>query len=351
MRTALLPLAILGSAALLVSGCSGDSGTTTTSNKADVNDKTKSASEKATKSETKEADKKSDKDDDKKSDSKDVASKDTLVVAGVPSENSQGIKTQFETLGKLITKETGKKIKFQTATDYAAVIEGQRAGKVDIAMYGPFSYTIAKDSGVNLEPLGAIAKSKDVDPGYYSIGWVKKGSDIKKIEDFKGKKICFVDVNSTSGYLYPSAGLLAAKIDPKKDVKPQMAGGHDASLLAIRSGQCDAGFAYEAMETTLKKKGSIKDGDVKEVWRSELIAGSPIAVNADTVDAATVAKLKKLISTKANIPSLVEDGICDDKDNCALPEDTKYGFKKASDSDYDGVRKVCELTKADSCKS
>lgn len=346
MRSTLTSVALLGTAALFLSGCASDA-TTTSSDSAKVSEKTESADSttSADSKETKKSDKAS-----KKSDSKDVKSKDTLIVAGVPSENSQGIKTQFETLGKLIEKETGKKTKFQTASNYAAVIEGQRAGKIDIAMYGPFSYTIAKDSGVNLEPLGAIAKSKDVDPGYYSIGWVKKGSDIEDIKDFKGKKICFVDVNSTSGYLYPSAGLLDADIDPKKDVKPTMAGGHDASLLAIRSGQCDAGFAYEAMETTLKDKGQIKDGDVKEVWRSELIAGSPIAVNADTVDEDTVAKLKKVISTKANIPALVEAGICDDKKSCALPEDTKYGFKKASDSDYDGVRKVCELTKADSCK-
>lgn len=276
--------------------------------------------------------------------------KDTLVIAGVPSEESSSLKAQFEVLGKLIEKETGKKVEITNATDYAAVIEGQRAGKIDISMMGPFSYVIGKDSGVPFEPMGALAKSADATPGYYSMGWVKKGSDIKKIEDFKGKKICFVDVASTSGYLYPSAGLLSAKIDPEKDVTPVMAGGHDASMLSIRSGNCDAGFAYEAMKSTLVKSGQIKDDEIESVWKSEQIAGSPIVVNTKTLDKDTVAKLKEMFATKANKPYLVKEGICESNDKCPLPEDSKYGFKPVKDSDYDGVRKVCEVTKAKACQ-
>lgn len=276
--------------------------------------------------------------------------KDTLVVAGVPSEESSGLEAQFDTIGKLIKAETGKDVTFQNATDYAAVIEGLRADKIDIAMMGPFSYVIAGNKGAKIEPLGAVVDAAGEKPGYYSIGWVKSDSDIKDIKGFAGKKVCFVDVASTSGYLYPSAGLLDAEIDPKTGVEPIMAGGHDASLLSINSGQCDAGFAYEAMQDQLVKSDQLKDGDVKEVWRSEKIAGSPMAINTNTVDADTVSKLKAAFKDKANKPYLVKEGICSSDEDCKLPEDSDYGFAETSDSDYDGVRKVCELTEADACK-
>lgn len=89
-----------------------------------------------------------------------------------------------------------------------------------------------------------------------------------------------------------------------------MAGGHDASLLAIKSGQCDVGFAYDTMIDQVIAKGQLKQGDVKQVWKSEQIAGSPLAMNTQTLDADTQAKIRTAITTKANAPALVEAGIC-----------------------------------------
>ena len=39
---------------------------------------------------------------------------------------------------------------------------------------------------------------------------ISGATGIKDIEGFAGKKVCFVDLASTSGYLYPSAGLIEA---------------------------------------------------------------------------------------------------------------------------------------------
>ncbi|GAB3701954.1 phosphate/phosphite/phosphonate ABC transporter substrate-binding protein [Mariniluteicoccus flavus] len=277
-----------------------------------------------------------------------AGSKDTIVLAAVPSEQSQSLQGQYENVIKLIEKETGKKVTFQNATDYAAVIEGQRAGKIDLAGYGPFSYKIARDGGVPVEPVGSPVKTKDTPPGYYSMGWVPAGSPVTSIEGFRGKKTCFVDKASTSGYLYPSAGLLAAGINPEKDVTPVMAGGHDASLLAIKSGQCEVGFAYDTMIDQLVAKGQLKADDVKQVWKSEQIAGSPLAMNTKTLDAATQAKIKDAITKKANVPALIAAGICT-AEKCDMPDKVKYGYVAIDDSAYNGIRKVCEVTKSQAC--
>lgn len=274
---------------------------------------------------------------------------DTITFAAVPAEASTSLKGDYENITKLIEKETGKKVKFQDASDYAAVIEGQRAGKIDVASYGPFSYAIAKDSGVNLEPVASPSDKEAESPTYTSLAYVKGKSSIKSLKDLKGKKVCFVDAASTSGYLVPSKGLMDEGLDMKKDIEPVMAGGHDASLLSLNSGNCDVAFAHDAMLSTLDKPGQLKAKDFHSIWESDPITEDPIALNADTLDAEVVDKIRTAIRDKANKPALVKDGICSSEEDCNLPEETGWGYKKVEDKDFDSIRELCRVTKADAC--
>ncbi|MEV4597049.1 phosphate/phosphite/phosphonate ABC transporter substrate-binding protein [Amycolatopsis sp. NPDC049253] len=273
---------------------------------------------------------------------------DELVFSAVPSENAQSLQQSFQPVINLLEKETGKKIKFQPATDYAAVIEAQRSGKVDIANYGPLSYVLAKNSGVKATPVAAGITAKGESPGYKSYGITKAGSPIKSIADFKGKKICFVDPASTSGYLYPKAALLQAGIDPVKDITPVMTGGHDASVLAVNSGQCDAGFAEDVMvDKILIDKGQLKQGDINTVWKSDIIAGSPVAID-DDLSADLKAKITDVFQNKANVDYLNANGFC--STTCKAVDDAgDWGYAKVDDAFYAGVRKVCATTKDKQC--
>ncbi|SDW61674.1 phosphonate transport system substrate-binding protein [Saccharopolyspora shandongensis] len=271
---------------------------------------------------------------------------DELVFASIPSEDSTSLEQEFRPLIDMLAKETGKKIRVEKATDYAAVIEGQRTGKIDIAMYGPLSYVVAKNSGVRISPLGAQVETKGGAPGYRSYGVVKADSPIQRIEDFRGKQVCFVDPNSTSGYLYPKAALQKAGIDVEHDVKPVLAGGHDASALGVASGQCDAGFAYDTMvDKLLPEKGGIKPGDLRVVWRSELIPGSPAAIS-DDLDPALKDKVVEAFKTKANADYFKANGFCT-ADDCEVGG--YWGFVPADDATFNSVRDVCGITRDKQC--
>lgn len=272
---------------------------------------------------------------------------DTLVFAAVPSEESESLKAGFDPIIEMIEKETGKKIEFQNATDYAAVIEGMRAGKVDIAQFGPFSYVLARNQGVQVTPVGAQVDGPDEEPGYQSYGIVKAGSPITDLAGYRGKKVCFVDPSSTSGYLYPTAGLLEAGIDPTKDIEPIFAGGHDASVLAVNSGQCDAGFAYDSIvDSQLIEKGSLKPGEITTLWKSATIPGSPMAI-ADDLDPELKSTLTRLIAEQANVDYLTANGFC--SADCKLGDEDSWGYKAVDDALYNGVRKVCDVTRNESC--
>lgn len=280
-----------------------------------------------------------------------AAGDDTITFAAVPAESSSTLESSFENVTKLLEEETGKTVEFENASDYAAVIEGMRAGQIDAASFGPFAYVIAKDSGIDIDPAAAPTNDPDADPAYTSLAYAKKGSDIKGLADLKGKKTCFVDAASTSGYLVPMKGLMDEGIDMDKDLEQVMAGGHDASLLSLNSGDCDVAFAHDAMLTTLEKSGQVDKDSLEPIWESDPITEDPIAVNNGSLDAEVADQITTILREKANVPALVEAGVCPSEDDCVLPEEITYGYKEVDDSDFDSIRDICQSTEADACKN
>lgn len=272
----------------------------------------------------------------------------TLALAVVPSEDATSTAQHYKPLIKLLEDETGKKVVLQKATNYAAVIEAQRAHKAQIAVYGPLSYLIAKNSGVGIEPVTANILTKGATPGYWSYGFTRSTTkDVKTLSDFKGRKVCFVDENSTSGYLYPHAGLLGAGVKDDSYTKV-MAGGHDASVLSVARGNCDVGFADNTMvDDLLIKQGKLKKGELKKVWKSPVIPGSPVALSTD-LSASLRRQLADVFTKKANADYLKSKGYCDG-DDCFIYG--YWGFAPVKDSDYKSVREVCATTGDTQCKA
>lgn len=272
---------------------------------------------------------------------------DTLVFAAVPAEESQSLQAGFDPIIAMLQEETGKQIEFQNATNYAAVIEGMRAGKIDIASFGPFSYVIARNQGADIVPVAAQVDEPNGKPGYRSYAITPAGSPIDSLAGFRGKQVCFVDPASTSGFLYPSAGLMEAGIDPETDITPIFAGGHDSSVLSVAGGQCDAGFAYDTMVTSqLIDSGAIAPGQIETVWKSETIPGSPVAIAGDLAPELSE-RLTRALREQANQDYLKANGFCSGE--CTLGDEASWGYVAVQDSLYDGVRRVCEITRVATC--
>jgi phosphonate transport system substrate-binding protein len=279
----------------------------------------------------------------------------TLRLGAIPAENSTDLAAGYEPIIAMIEAETGADVELSQASDYAGVIEGLIADKVDIAFLGSFAYVIATQNDAPVTPLGAVVAEKGEEPGYYSLGITQgDNTEVDGLEDFSGRSVCFVDPGSTSGFLYPSAGLIEAGViesgreeDLVAGVEPVYAGGHDASALAVKAGDCEVGFAMQPMvEGTLVDNGELAEGDLKEVWRSPKISGS-LFVGNDALGEDVIATLTELITEKANSDHLLAEGYCDGA--CLLTDEDAWGFVPATDADYDGTREVCTLTRSDKC--
>ncbi|KQR44412.1 MULTISPECIES: phosphate/phosphite/phosphonate ABC transporter substrate-binding protein [Frigoribacterium] len=261
----------------------------------------------------------------------------TLVFGVVP--DSVDTETNYQPLMDYIAQETGKTVEYHESTDYAALIEASIAGQIDVASFSGFTYVTATNNGAELTPISSITTAEGQEPGYYSQAIVPKGSDIASIADMKGKKICFVDPSSTSGYLFPSYALLQAGIDPEKDITPVFAGKHDVSVQKTGEGtECDAGFAEDS---------EVAKSDAVEVIDQQMVPGAPIVESNSLPD-----------DVKAQLKDILSNVTADDMVAAGIDSADSEGFRSVffqttpvDDAYYDEIRDICEKTNATQCQA
>ena len=162
-----------------------------------------------------------------------------LVFAVVPAENASGVSDRFAPFVAYLSNQLGTKVTLRIANDYAAVIEGQRAGNIHIGYHGPASFARARVAGVQTEAF-VIDVNNDGSKGYYSVFYVLAKSPYQKIEDMKGKNLGLVDPNSGSGYNMPMFTLDKRGITPDAYFgKTLMTGSHENAVLALSQGTVD----------------------------------------------------------------------------------------------------------------
>ena len=200
------------------------------------------------------------------------------------AENASGVGERYAAFTEYLSKQLGVPVKLRVANDYAAVIEGQRAGNIHIAYYGPASYSKAYLTGVKTEPF-VTARNNDGSIGYYSVIYVKADSPYKDIKDLKGKTIGFVDPNSTSGYNAPRYFLNKTGIDVDGFFsKSIVTGSHENAIVALDKGTVDCAAnwwnAGRFNLTRMAAKGMVKKEDFRIAFKSGLLPDRPMPISS-----------------------------------------------------------------------
>jgi phosphonate transport system substrate-binding protein len=205
-----------------------------------------------------------------------------LVVAAAPAENPTALVTRWTPVAGYLGRELGVKVTIRPANDYAAVIEGQRAGNIHIAQYGGAGYARAVITGVATEPF-LVQVNKDGSKGYYSVFFVRRDSAFQTIADLKGKNLALVDPNSTSGNNVPRFELDKMGIVPEGFFKQVVyAGSHENVITALQNGTVDVAADSWANDTDsnlmrMARKGLVKYEDFRMIHKSDLIMNPLLA--------------------------------------------------------------------------
>jgi phosphonate transport system substrate-binding protein len=193
-----------------------------------------------------------------------VHAQQVLRVTAIPDESPTELARKFEPLGKYLESRLGMKIEWTPVTDYAAAVETLANRKVDLAWFGGFTFVQSSvRSGGKTIPL----VQREEDTVFKSVFIASKDSGINSLQDLKGKTLSFGSQSSTSGHLMPRSFLLAAKIDPDKDLKRvSFSGAHDATIAAVASGKVDAGALNISVWNKFVEDKKVDPAQVKVIY-------------------------------------------------------------------------------------
>jgi phosphonate transport system substrate-binding protein len=269
-----------------------------------------------------------------------------LVFAVIPEENGAGVMDRYTPFVNYLSKEIGVKVTLRVANDYAAIIEGQRAGNIQLAYYGPASFARALVTGVKTQAF-AIDVNSDGSKGYYSVFYVLAKSPYQKLDDLKGKNIGLVDPNSTSGNNMPRFKMDQMGVNPETYFsKVQFTGSHENAVLALAQGTVDVSAnwwnnADDSNLTRMLNKHMLKSADGAEmtkddfriILKSDLIINSPYAYLSELPD-----------DLKASIRQAFFDAATKDKDAFAKLSDGKnQPWQPVENKDYDATIKLIKF--------
>ncbi len=184
---------------------------------------------------------------------------DVLKVSAIPDEAPTELQRKFKPLGAYLEMELGMPVQFVPVSDYAAVVEGIAADRVDLAWLGGFTFVQTRLKTGNAIPL--VQREQDEK---FTSKFISADTNVKSLQDLKGKTFAFGSVSSTSGSLMPRYFMQKDGIVPEQFFsRVAFSGAHDATVAWVQAGKVDAGVLNASVWDKLVAAGKVDTAKVK----------------------------------------------------------------------------------------
>jgi polar amino acid transport system substrate-binding protein len=260
---------------------------------------------------------------------------DPVVWVLVPSQDTEAVLTGAEDIAAVFEEETGLIVEPRITSDFSAAVEAMCSGEAHMGALNTFNYVLAHER----ECADVALASLRFGTGFYQ-GQIITSADsgITSIADLAGKTFCRPDPTSTSGWIIPSITMQAEGLDPEADLASITdVGGHDAVVIGVYNGDCDAGATFVDARTNVEEEFPDVMDKVVVIQESAPIPNDTISFVPDVpeeVRTALVAALLDLASTEEGLEIL----------------GTVYswdGMQEVGDDFYDGFRQQLEAAGID----
>lgn len=231
------------------------------------------------------------------------------------------------------------------ATDFSTIVQAMAAGQVDIGIMPPAAYAQARDMGAAKALLTSVLGKYDDETGEPLEGQttgafkaeilVKADSDIKTIDDLKGKNIATLNPTSASGYIYPVAELKKKGMDLTTEANLTVVNDIPSIITAILNGQQDAGFSFQG--TRYVFDNAFPDNNLPEDLRVLYLSEGQIPNDAIAVNP----KMEEELQAKVKEAFLTMEDTDEGKEIMQLWN--HLGYTEADESVYDTVVEYTNL--------
>ena len=231
-----------------------------------------------------------------------------FTIAYAPNESTTESADARNGLAKDLSEALGCEVEEIQASDYNAIIEALRT---DMAYMGSQALALGGER-TDLEPIVMKAEEGDPEKAIYHSLLIAKAdnSEINSIQDIQGKTMAFVDPDSTSGNLVPTAEIIQAF--PDEDLNSDklhtngdffeavsFSGSHQAGLQAVIKGDVDVVPISDQIPASEIANGNAAEGDVKIIHESPAIPAEAVVV-AEQADQTTRDKLVEFLTSYDN---------------------------------------------------
>ena len=192
----------------------------------------------------------------------------TLIFAYTPVEDPAQFREVWAGFLDHMEATVGRAVQFFPVQSNAAQIEAMRAGRLHVAGFNTGSVPLAVNCA-GFVPMTMMAR-EDGSYGYEMEILAHADSDIRSVEDLRGRTLAFTSPTSNSGYKAPSV-LLEEEFDlvPGRDFEATFSGRHDNSVLGVLHGDYEAAAVANIVIDQVLARGVGDPDDLRVLFRSE----------------------------------------------------------------------------------
>jgi phosphate/phosphite/phosphonate ABC transporter binding protein len=168
-----------------------------------------------------------------------------LVLGLMPIYGPDELLAAYAPLARYLGEQLGVPVQLVASTDYPSMVDDVLNARVDLVELAPLAYVMAKAHMPGLDLLVTnISEGSSTYSGYIVA---RADAEFRTVQDFRGRRFGFVDLDSSSGYLYPYAFFVEQGLRPERDFKQIiMTKRHDLAIEALLKGEIDATGTFSA---------------------------------------------------------------------------------------------------------
>jgi phosphonate transport system substrate-binding protein len=156
---------------------------------------------------------------------------------GITPTAGQQTAQHLAPMTKFLSARLGLPIEGKTAVDYADVARMENEGEVDMGIISPATYVRARE-GLKAVPIATATRRSS--PTYLGYLVAKGTWPAPRLDEFRGKRMAWVNPSSTSGYLYARELMRERGLDPDTFFGSTFfAKDHPAAIMAVAEGAAD----------------------------------------------------------------------------------------------------------------
>jgi phosphonate transport system substrate-binding protein len=187
---------------------------------------------------------------------------ETPIVMGVVLDGAS--QQERMPLQSYLANAMGRPVKIVSPDTYGDAVAELADGSYDFACLGALVYMRAHAK------YGVIPLVQRVtDRTYHTLFITGAGSSIRSLQDLRGRRFAFGDIDSTSGHLMAAYELIQAGIHPETDLKFRYSGSHPATAALVQAGVVDAGAIDATVFDFLIAGGKVDPRKVRVFYTSE----------------------------------------------------------------------------------